>query len=273
MQVSNPAIFSLEEDFALLCAAVQQAGALSMRYFGQSPKHWEKEENQPVSEADIAVNELLHDQLQTPRPHYGWLSEETPDADHRLACSHVWVVDPIDGTKAFIQGKPEFTISVALVENHRPVCAVVYNPAQKEFFAAMTGLQGGTQCNGKPVRITARETLENSRICGYEKMFSYDGWAHLWPQLTVENRNSVAYRLALVAGGQFDATLIMNAKNDWDIAAGDLLVTEAGGTVCGLDGKQLTYNNQKTLHRGLMAGSDTLVAEFVSRVEKIKHNL
>jgi myo-inositol-1(or 4)-monophosphatase len=104
-------------------------------------------------------------------------------------------------------------------------------------------------------------------------MFAHEGWAHLWPQLTVENRNSVAYRLALVAGGQFDATLIMNAKNDWDIAAGDLLVHEAGGVVCGLDRKQLTYNNQTTRHRGLMAGSETLTAEFASRVETIKHNL
>jgi myo-inositol-1(or 4)-monophosphatase len=271
LQVSNPLTSSLKEDFELLCSAVRQAGDLSMRYFGQSPQHWEKEENQPVSEADIAVNDLLHQQLQTPRPDYGWLSEETPDEQHRLTCSRVWVVDPIDGTKAFIQGKPEFTISVALVENRRPIGAVVYNPAHKEFYAAM--LDMGTHCNGKPVQITERETLENSRICGYEKMFAHEGWAHLWPQLTVENRNSVAYRLALVAGGQFDATLIMNAKNDWDIAAGDLLVHEAGGVVCGLDRKQLTYNNQTTRHRGLMAGSEKLTAEFASRVETIKHNL
>ena len=271
MQASNPVTSSLKEDFDLLCSAVRQAGDLCMRYFGQSPKHWEKEKNQPVSEADIAVNDLLHQQLQTPRPNYGWLSEETPDARHRLSCARVWVVDPIDGTKAFIQGKPEFTISVALVENRRPIGAVVHNPAKQEFYSAMLGM--GAKCNDKPVRITARQTLENSRICGYEKMFAYEGWAHLWPQLTVENRNSVAYRLALVAGGQFDATLIMNAKNDWDIAAGDLLVHEAGGVVCGLDFKKLTYNNKATRHSGLMAGSDILMSEFATRIEHIKHKL
>lgn len=255
----------------MLCAAVRDAGALSMRFFGKASRHWEKAENQPVSEADIAVNDLLRSRLHSPRPDYGWLSEETPDTSERLSRRRIWMVDPIDGTRAFIQGKPEFTVSVALVENHEPVCAAVFSPAQNEFFAALAG--EGAFCNDRPVKITHRKELSHSRICGYEKMFAHKSWADEWPPLTVENRNSVAYRLALVAGGQFDAALILNPKNDWDIAAGDLLVREAGGVVCGLDGTRPTYNNPETVHKGIMAGSPDMIREFALRVKKIRHHL
>lgn len=260
-----------QDDLTLICDAIRPAGELAMSYFGKSPAHWQKADSQPVSEADIAVNQYLYDALRTPRPDYGWLSEETEDDNARLGKERVWIIDPIDGTKAFLAGQPHFTISIAVVENNRPTAAAVYNPATEELYTAALG--GGAFRNHKPIRISTMGELHNSRICAFEDLFSHPRWADLWPPMHVENRNSVAYRLALVADGQFDAMLAMNKKSDWDLAAGDLIVHEAGGVMHGLEGAALQYNTRQTDHQVVMAGSAGLVTEFHHRIARIKQYL
>jgi len=255
-----------QADYELLCAAVREAGAVAMQFFGNNPKSWAKADKQPVSEADIAVNAFLAKTLRPARPDYGWLSEENEDDLSRLTCQYVWLVDPIDGTRAFLQSKPEFTISVALVEKGRPILGAVYNPAQNAFFHAARGQ--GTKYNGQTATISKQTELENCHMCAYAPTFANPAWPQKWPPMQVQNPNSVAYRLALVANGTFDAMMSLNSKHDWDIAAGDLLIHEAGGRMQGADRQELIYNRQDTLHSRFVAGTPALVDELAGRIKQ-----
>lgn len=269
MPVCDP---TLEEDFALLQETVRQAGALAMRYYGTDPKSWHKDENQPVTEADIAINDLLQHQLMADRRHYGWLSEETEDNADRLHARKTWIIDPIDGTSAFIKNKPEFAVSAALVENNRPVLGCVFNPASDEFYAARAGF--GATKNGKPIRFTgAREIVENMHVCVYPPVIEHQAWKDTWPKVRVGNRNSVAYRLALLAESHFDVLMMLNPKKDWDMAAGDLIVHEAGGFVAGLDGRPFLYNTENVSHRRTLAGSKPMIAELGHRIDAFLRSL
>ena len=157
----------LVEDHSLLVSAVRDAGALAMQYFGTQPMAWQKKGGTPVSEADIAVNTLFRRQLAETRPDYGWLSEETEDDLTRLTRRRVWVVDPIDGTRAFLDGLPHFCHAVALVECGRPIMAALYNPALDEFYEASAGC--GAKLNGSSIRVSARAEIATSRFkaeCG-----------------------------------------------------------------------------------------------------------
>src|SRR6266436_402207 len=155
-------------DHALLVAAVREAGALAMRHFRTDVKVWEKQDGTPVSDADIAVNMHIQRRLSEARPHYGWLSEETESDPARLACRSVWVVDPIDGTRAFLQGVPHFCHAVALVEDGRPVAAALYNPAVDEFYEAVAGQ--GARLNGRPIQVSDRREIHGCRMAAYGPM-------------------------------------------------------------------------------------------------------
>jgi len=254
-------------DHALLCAAVRDAGALALGYFQTDLKHWDKGKDDPVSEADHAVNDLLHARLQGTRPDYGWLSEETEDDPTRLTCDHVWVIDPIDGTRAFIKGKPHFTICAALVQKGAPVCAAVFNPATDEFFEATRG--GGATLNGVPISPSTRDEIAGCRMAAFAPMFKHPAWPEPWPEMEMVDRNSVAYRLVLVANGYVDACLALNRKNDWDLAAADLIVREAGGRITTHDGATLVYNKPFTKHRSLLAAGPDLYNVLFDKVGQI----
>ena len=152
----------LDADFALLTAAVREAGALALRHFGGDVRVWRKKHGEPVSEADIAVNDLLRERLSGSRPGYGWLSEESDDDPARLEAQCVWMADPIDGTRAFLNGTPEFTVSVALVVAGEPAAAIVFNPASDEFFAALRGR--GASLNGEAIGVSRRTSLAGARV-------------------------------------------------------------------------------------------------------------
>jgi len=256
------------EDQALLVAAVREAGAIAMNYFGTDVKTWEKQGGTPVSDADIAVNQHLHRRLGEARHDYGWLSEETEDDPTRLARRRVWVVDPIDGTKAFLTGTPHFCHSVALVEDGRPILAALFNPAVDEFYEAEAGR--GARLNGKPIRVSDRSELEGCSMAAFEPMFRNPRWTQPWPPMNVIDRNSVAYRLALVASGAVDAALALNSKNDWDLAAADLIVCEAGGRVTSHDGRILTYNTERATHRSLIAAGPAMHDALFARVGQLQ---
>ena len=149
MTAADAASHDLATDHALLLDAVREAGALALKYFRTDVESWDKSPDNPVSEADLAVDKLLRDKLMTARPGYGWLSEETADTPDRRTKSHVWIVDPIDGTRAFLRGTPQFAVSAALVVDEHPVSGAVFNPAQGEMFEAKKG--GGARLNGAPI--------------------------------------------------------------------------------------------------------------------------
>ena len=181
------------EDLALLTETVRAAGAIARQYFGTDYRHWRKEGGSPVTEADIAVNRFLCERLTAARPDYGWLSEESPDDPARLTRHKVFVIDPIDGTVAFLKGRPHFTVCAAVVTAGRPCCGAVYNPASDELYAARTG--GGATRNGTPIQVGARAQLQGCRMLGRRDVLTLPPW----PPMDVQNRNSLAYRLALVA--------------------------------------------------------------------------
>lgn len=227
-------------DETLLFDAVREAGALALGYFGSSPKTERKPDGSDVSEADLAVNDLLHDRLMRARPDYGWLSEETADTPDRLKRKRVWIVDPIDGTRAFLKETPEWAVSVALVEDGHPVLAAVFNPAADAYYQAVSGK--GATLSGKPITVDDRTMIAGSRLAVGAKLLKRDIWPAPWPEVETRWVNSIAYRMALVSSGAFHGVLSLSGKNEWDIAAADLLVQEAGGRVTTRRGDAFVYN-------------------------------
>jgi myo-inositol-1(or 4)-monophosphatase len=258
------------DDRTLVEAAAREAGRLARSYFGGHYKTWDKGKGQPVTDADIAVDRFLHDTLLSARPDYGWLSEETRDDPARRDFRRIFVVDPIDGTVAFIKGRPHFSVAVAVVEDTRPIAAAVYNPVLDECFTAARG--EGATLNGAAIHASACAQIEGCRMLGDKAMFAHPGWSAPpntpWPPMHIETRNSIAYRMALVADGRFDAALALSAKCDWDLAAADLIVHEAGGRVTDHRGGLLHYNGVKPLQRTMLCAAPGLHPLLV---EKLAH--
>lgn len=261
----------LAADLALIEEAVREAGKIARRYFGGGYKSWDKGGGQPVTEADLAVDRFLHDILSAARPGYGWLSEETEDDPARRSALDTFVVDPIDGTIAFLKGKPHFTISVAVVRGGRPVTGVVFNPVTGECYTARTG--GGAHLNGRPIAVSSRAGIEGCRMLASKTTFDHPAWSNPplspWPKMEVETRNSIAYRMALVAGGTYDAMLALSAKHDWDLAAGDIIVHEAGGCVTGHRGETLKYNGPEPVQPSIVSAGPALHSRLLDRLKDV----
>lgn len=257
----------LAEDEALLNGTVRAAGALALSFFGRGLIGTSKADNSPVSEADLAVDKMLRDQLTGERPSYGWLSEETTDNPQRLDAERVWIVDPIDGTRAFLAGTPEWTIAAALVENGHPVLAAVFNPATDEMFTARRG--GGATLNGVSISVPPRGEIAGSRMIATKGFFKHKIWTDPWPPTENIWFNSVAYRLALIAAGRADATLSLTGKSEWDLAAPALLVQEAGGKVTDATGADLIFNQPNTRINGLVAAALELHALLIERTRPL----
>ena len=251
----------LAADEAVLHDTVRTAGALASEYFAGKTTSWSKDDGTPVSEADLAVNEVLRQRLQAARPDYGWLSEETEDTDERLGKRRVWVVDPIDGTRSFLEGTENWCIAAALVEDGRPVLGAVFMPPSKQMYSARLG--SGAWLNGQPLAASGRRDLPGSRMVAHRNILQPHRWRRPWPQVEVGMTTSLALRLCLVAEGSYDAALAVGQKCDWDLAAGDLIVHEAGGRVSNLSGRELRYNKPVTRQVGLVASGAELHDEIV----------
>lgn len=250
-------------DLELLRDAVREAGDIALGYFGRSPEVEIKPDDSPVSEADIAVDDTLKGKLTAARPGYGWLSEESGDDQRRLQRKRVWVVDPIDGTRAFLKELPEWTIAAALVEAGRPVIGIVFNPATGEFFEAEAGR--GSRLNGESVAVRNPVPLRNAELITSRSLLRRKIWPKPWPPVETRWVNSVAYRLALVAAGASDATLSLSRKHDWDLAAAELLVQEAGGRVTTHTGGGFRYNQPLPLQQSVIAAGPALHAELLEQ--------
>ena len=225
-----------------------------MSYYNTDYEIKDKGYHNPVTTADHAADTLLKKTLMAARPDYGWLSEETVDSPARLSKERVWVVDPLDGTKEFIEGVPNFVVSVALVENGYPVVGVLYNPVTKEMFTAEKSK--GAFLNDAPILCSTKESVSemvilNSRSETRRGLWkSYDG---IFGKLKAIG--SVAYKLGLTAAGKADIFASLRPKNEWDICAGNCIINEAGGKLIDLNGHQRLYNQKNTLiSPGLVAG-------------------
>ncbi len=247
-----------ERDLTLLEDAVRAGGDIARKFYGGDYKRWSKDGGSPVTEADLAVDKYLRETLTAARPDYGWLSEESADDPQRLSRSHVFVVDPIDGTVAFLKNRPHFTICAAVVVDGRAVCGAIYNPISDELYAARAG--GGARRNGQIIHVGARETLPECAMLGDRTQLT----CAPWPDMHVQNRNSVAYRIVLVADGSADASVSLTAKRDWDLAAADIILTEAGGFLTDARGNRLTYNRPSTIQPSLVAANPALHGEIIA---------
>ena len=236
-------------------AIVREAGDIALDYFRHGePTHAEvshKDCGSPVTEADLRIDRFLRDRLGALAPDFGWLSEETVDSPDRLGREAVFVVDPIDGTRGFAAGDPCFSICVALVVGGRPFFGIVRAPALDQIFVATAG--GGARCNGAPISVSDRRELAGARLSAPEPMASdlrRSGLSfRLQPRLP-----SLAMRLLRVADGEFDAALARKNACDWDIAAADLILHEAGGVLTDFSGRTPLYNQAEPKHPALAAG-------------------
>jgi myo-inositol-1(or 4)-monophosphatase len=250
----------LARDAALLTDTVREAGALALSLFRTELKNWTKGASSPVSEADIAVNELLEKHLRSATPDYGWLSEESVDDEQRLGKHLVWIVDPIDGTRGYLAGRADWCVSVALVEDASPVLAAVFVPASDEFFFAMRG-QGATR-NNVPIHATSGTELDFSRVAGpkplVQRLSPSSDEIVLHPRI-----GSLALRLCRVAEGRLDAAFVGGQSRDWDLAAANLIVQEADGNMTALSGDAILYNRREVTHGVLVAAGRDRHARIV----------
>jgi myo-inositol-1(or 4)-monophosphatase len=233
-----------------LNAAVREAGDLALSLFGTSVKTWTKDHGSPVTAADIAVNDLLHERLASAAPDIAWLSEESADEAARRAARRVWVIDPIDGTRAYIAGRTDWAVSAALVEDGRPVIAALFAPAEPAFYAALAG--SGATLDGAPITAAETAQMEGARIAGpksYLERLSTLGFAFE----PVPRVHSIALRFARIARATLDVAFSGGSSHDWDLAAADLLVHEAGGAMTTLAGRALMYNRAELTHGALVA--------------------
>jgi myo-inositol-1(or 4)-monophosphatase len=252
---------AMNYELEVLQQAVRQAGQQVLKLATEGFETHIKKDRSPVTTADLAVNQILHDVLLAAYPHDAWLSEESPDDPRRLENKRVWVIDPIDGTKYFMRGVPQYAISVALVESHQPVVAVVYNPAADELFSAVRGM--GAWLNGQRIHVTpARDgrpiVLVNPPALERGLFRAIEAAAECRPM------GSIAYTLALVAAGRADATLNLDGLNEWDVAGGVLLIEEAGGMVMDRNGSPLSFNQAKTTIRGILAADKDLLDRLLT---------
>ncbi len=253
-----------ESDLRLLIEAAQAAGAEAMRFWRKSPQVWEKPDGAgPVSEADLAVNRLLAERLRSARPGYGWLSEE--DADTRLPdTEHLFVIDPIDGTRAFLAGEELFAVSLAVVRRGVPVAGVVHLPARARTYAAQA--DGPATLNGQAIRASQWAAPELPKILTSGFNLRPESWPGGVPDLRRSFRPSMAYRLCLVAEGAMDATLTLRPSWEWDIAAGALIAERAGAVVTDRQGAPITFDTSPPLSDGILAAAPRLHADLLARL-------
>jgi myo-inositol-1(or 4)-monophosphatase len=249
-----------------LIDAAREAGAIALDYFRQgartSARIDYKEGGSPVTEADLAVNAFLAARLSEAFAGAGWLSEETEDDSDRLTRSSVLIVDPIDGTRAFVAGDPRWAVAIALVVGARPVAAVVHAPALAETYSAARGL--GSALNGAPIAVSHRNSLTGARIGGPKAMVESIARAAGVSFVTQPKIPSLAYRIALVASGALDLALASEESHDWDIAAADLILEEAGGRLVEAFDEPLRYNGAETRRGVLFGASAGMIGKFLA---------
>ncbi|SLN68957.1 Inositol-1-monophosphatase [Roseovarius litorisediminis] len=237
--------------------AALESGRIATGFAGQTVDRWEKSGGAgPVTEADIAVNRMLAKELQAARPGYGWLSEETEDDSTRLVRDKVFIIDPIDGTRSFIEGSSTWAHALAVAEQGVVTAAVIYLPLRDKMYTAEVGQ--GAQLNGQPIHVSERAELTGASLLAAKPSYAPENWIGAVPDVARAYRPSLAYRLSLVAEGRFDAMLTLRRTWEWDIAAGDLILREAGAAISDRAAQPLLFNNPTPLLNGVVAANPVL---------------
>ncbi|MEM8793520.1 MAG: 3'(2'),5'-bisphosphate nucleotidase CysQ [Pseudomonadota bacterium] len=250
-------------DLDLLLDVSREAGAVAMEFFRDAPEYWEKEgEAGPVSEADLAVNALLIERLRAARPEYGLLSEESDDTSDRTRYERVFIIDPIDGTRAFLKGERGFAVAAAVVDGGRPIAGVVHMPALGETYSAAVG--SGAQCNGTRIVPSDRQALDGARALGASASYQPRYWPGGLPELQRTFRHALQWRLCLVAAGEYDLMATMRDAYEWDVAAGALIAAEAGALITDRDGNALTFNTPQATVPGVLVAPPVLHRHLVT---------
>lgn len=252
-----------QSDLTLIADAAREAGAVAFGFFNQSPEVWWKNEDRsPVSAADFAANKTLETILRKARPDYGWLSEETDDDADRLSRETLFIVDPIDGTRAFLGGQKVWCVSVAVVHRGRPVAGVLYAPALEELYEAVEG--GVALKNGVPFTVSAAGAEEMSRLAIGDDLLKTFPSAFRDRVTREKYIPSLAYRIAMVADGRLEGTFVKGNSHDWDIAAADLILVCAGGGLVDIEGQPIVYNRAEVTHKVLCAAPTRRLGEFLA---------
>ena len=253
-------------DLALLTEAAREAGRIAMRFWRRDPQVWDKGgEHGPVSEADLAVNDMLKAKLLGARSDYGWLSEETPDDPARLACEHVFIIDPIDGTRAFIAGEETFSHSLAVARGGVVTAGVVYLPALDRIYVCSES--SAPLKDGQPIAASRRDRLEGANILTTKANMAPEKWPGGVPEVQRSFRASLAYRMCLAAEGRHDGMLTLRDAWEWDIAAGSLIAAKAGAVVTDRHGAALRFNQPGALAAGVLALPPAVHAEALRRLQ------
>jgi myo-inositol-1(or 4)-monophosphatase len=253
---------------------IREAASLALPFFEAGghtrARVWSKTGGSPVTEADVAVDTFLKIRLSALLPEAAWLSEETSDDSVRLGHDLVWIVDPIDGTRAFLTGHPDWSIAVALLSGGEPLLGFVHAPATDRFYEARAG--AGATCDGRPITVSALGILDGARVAGPKPMIdrlgrgaTRNGAAPAF--VPVERVPSLALRIARVAEGIIDVGLISEDARDWDLAAADIILREAGGSVSMLDGQPTRYNRPEPIHGALIAAPHGLRDQIVDALD------
>lgn len=254
-----------ENDLTLLIDAARRAAEEATAFIGGDLGVEHKvHDNTPVTRADLAVDRMLRKTLLDARPDYGWLSEETPDDHGRLDRDATFIVDPIDGTRAFIEGQKAWAHSLAVARAGRPVAAVVYLPQLDLLYTATA--DAGAHLNGEPISVSATDTLDAAEVLATKATFDAQHWPRGVPAVRRAHRPSLAYRLGLVAEGRFDAMLTLRPAWEWDIAAGSLILSEAGATVTDRRGGPLRFNRPHPQTDGVVGANPALHAALLDRL-------
>jgi myo-inositol-1(or 4)-monophosphatase len=243
-------------ELALLVDAAEAAGHIALGHFRNDVETWEKPGEGPVTEADMAIDRMLHAELRAARPDYGWLSEESESGHDRDQRERVFIVDPIDGTRAFIAGEEGWGVALAVAERGRVIAAAMHLPARSESFAASLG--AGATRNGAPIRASARDALDGATALAASSQLRDEMWPGGAPPVERHFRSSLAWRLCLVGQGRFDVMVTLRDAYEWDIAAGCLIATEAGAKVTDGAGAALNFNRHPARAPGVIAAPDAL---------------
>lgn len=254
------------DDLTLLKEAAQAAGEIAQRHYRRAPKTWDKPDaGGPVTEADLEIDAMLRERLMTARPGYGWLSEETPDTTERLGAARAFVVDPLDGTRAFIEGSPTWAHSLAVVDDGTVISAAVFLPIPELLYTAVLGQ--GARLNGTPIAVSDREALTGASVLASRTNFEPWHWMEAQvPDVKRQFRSSLAYRMSLVGEGRYDAMLSLRPTWEWDVAAGSLIVQEAGGRVTDRRGGALRFNRATPQLDGIVAACPRVHDEITRRL-------
>lgn len=252
-------------DLPLLADAARAAGDIAMRFWRQNPQVWDKGgDHGPVTEADLAVNDMLKAILLSARPDYGWLSEETPDSPDRLSAQRVFILDPIDGTRAFVAGEDNFAVSLAVVEAGQVIAGAVMMPAKNRLYTGEIG--GPALCNGLEIKAGTRGDLVGSNLLATKANMEPTHWPGGVPDLKRSFRTSLAYRLCLAAEGRYDGMITFRDTWEWDIAAGSLICECAGARVTDRTGVPLRFNSPGAMTSGVIATNPALHKAIMARL-------